>query len=147
MSLSFYKFPQIQIIQNQYLNKLYSIIFKNFYLSWEKDFLLWLGTQTDIETTFLDCTVDSPIPDLPISDICIATEFFEHVYEPLQYFDRIHNALRNNGLFVTNISDHKDEFMHVSPNLQTLRNRIRSLPYDVLRENQIFRKNSNDVLL
>jgi len=109
-----------------------------------KDFLLWLGTQADIETTFLDCTVTSPIPNLPKCDISIATEFFEHVYEPLQYFERIHSALKKNGLLVTNISDHMDEFMHVSPNLQALRSRIQSLPYDVLRANQIFRKKSNN---
>lgn len=108
-----------------------------------KDFLLWLGTQSDIETKFLDCSITSPIPNLPDCDICFATEFFEHVREPLQYFDHIHDALRKNGLLVTNISDHRDGFMHVSPNLQALRSRIQSLPYDELRANRIFRKNSN----
>lgn len=105
-----------------------------------KDFLLWIGEKSDIETKFLDCTASSPIPDLPSCDVCIATEFFEHVHEPVNYFDHINSALRKNGLLVTNVSDHIEEFMHVSPNLQTLRNRIHELGYDVLKENQILRK-------
>lgn len=107
-----------------------------------KAFLLWLGAQSGIETNFLDCTVDSPMPELPGCDVCIATEFFEHVYEPLKYFDHIHSALRKGGLFLTNVSDHKQEFMHVSPNLQSLRNRIGELNYSVLKENRVFKKTS-----
>lgn len=105
-----------------------------------KDFLLWLGKQTDIKTTFLDVTVTTPVPDLPDCDICIATEFFEHVYEPLKYFQRIHNALSNNGLIITNISDHQKEFMHVTPNLIEVRNEIQSLPYDVIISDQVYKK-------
>lgn len=105
-----------------------------------KEFLLWLGAQSGIETNFLDCTVSSPIPALPDCDICIATEFFEHVYEPLKYFDHIHSVLRKDGILVTNISDHKREFVHVSPNLQSLRNRIHELNYDVLKKNKVFKK-------
>jgi len=107
-----------------------------------KEFLLWLGEKSGIETKFLDCTANSPIPELPGCDICIATEFFEHVYEPLNYFENIHAALRKDGLLVSNISDHMKEFMHVSPNLQPLRNRIHELGYDVLKQNQILRKTS-----
>jgi SAM-dependent methyltransferase len=108
-----------------------------------KDFLLWLGKKTDIKMTFLDVTVSTPIPDLPNCDICFATEFFEHVYKPLKYFQRIHNALNNNGLLITNISDHKKEFMHVTPNLIEVRNEIQSLPYDVITADQVYKKNLN----
>ncbi len=105
-----------------------------------KEFLLWLGGQLGIETVFLSCTIDSPIPKLPNCDVCIATEFFEHVFEPLRYFNEMHTVLRNEGLFITNIADHHKEFMHVSPNLQVLRTRIKELNYDVLKENQLLRK-------
>lgn len=109
-----------------------------------KDFLLWLGTKAGIETHFIECTAASPMPDLPSCDVCIATEFFEHVYDPLSYFERIHKSLRKNGLLVTNIADHNAEFMHVSPSLLSVRKRIHSLSYEVLQENQIYRKNSTD---
>jgi SAM-dependent methyltransferase len=109
-----------------------------------KEFLLWLIKQTDIRTSFLDCTAALPIPDLPRCDICFAIEFFEHVYEPIRYFDHIHAALRKNGLLVTNVSDHKKEFMHVSPNLHALRNRIQGLNYEELQPNRIYRKSGND---
>lgn len=105
-----------------------------------KEFLLWLGEQSGIETVFYDCTISSPIPKLPNCDICIATEFFEHVFDPLKYFNEMHNALQKNALFITNVADHHKEFMHVSPSLQVLRNRIQELNYEVLKENQILRK-------
>jgi len=105
-----------------------------------KEFLLWLGEQSGIETVFYDCTINSPIPKLPNCNVCIATEFFEHVFDPLKYFNEMHNALYKDGLFITNIADHHKEFMHVSPSLQVLRNRIQELDYEVLKENQILRK-------
>jgi hypothetical protein len=77
---------------------------------------------------------------LPAADICIATEFFEHVYDPLPYFRNIDKALRENALLVTNIADHKKEFMHVSPDLATLRSAIKALNYDELEPRQLFRK-------
>jgi len=105
-----------------------------------KEFLLWLGIHTGITTTFLDCTVDNPIPELPICDVCFAIEFFEHVHNPLLYVDRIHAALNTNGLLITNIMDHKKEFMHVSPNLKRLRNRVQSLGYEEIRPYKLYRK-------
>ena len=107
-----------------------------------KDFLLWLGDEQNIKTTFLDCTATSPIPDLPKCDICFATEFFEHVYNPIRYFESIHTSLNSNSLIVTNVSDHRKEFMHVSTNLLNLRDKIRSLKYKELKPNQIFIKDS-----
>jgi len=107
-----------------------------------KEFLLWLGTQTGIETIFLDCSSQTPMPELPKCDICFATEFFEHVYDPIRYFNHIHDALRQNGIIVTNVRDHQKEFMHVTPNLGAVRERIRLLEYQVIEEDQIFRKTS-----
>lgn len=107
-----------------------------------KDFLVWLGEQESIPTTFIDCTQDTPIPELPQCDVCFATEFFEHVHEPIPYFNNIHSSLAENGLLVTNVSDHKREFMHVSPNLQALRDRIRELNYRDLGSCQIYQKSS-----
>ena len=107
-----------------------------------KEFLLWLGEQSGIETKFYDFTINSPIPKLPSCNICIATEFFEHVIDPLKYFEEMHSALRKDGLLITNTSDHKKEFMHVTPNLQPLRNKIQDLKYDIIIENEILRKTS-----
>jgi SAM-dependent methyltransferase len=105
-----------------------------------KEFLLWLGKESGIETKFLDCTVSSPIPKLPECDVCIITEFFEHVYNPLKYFDEVNSALRKDGLLLTNISDHKKEFMHVSPNLKPLRDKVEELNYETIENNRILKK-------
>jgi SAM-dependent methyltransferase len=105
-----------------------------------KDFLLWMGLENKIDTVFIDSSERTPVPELPAADICIATEFFEHVYDPLPYLRNIDKALRENALLVTNIADHKQEFMHVSPELAVLREEIRALDYDELEPNQLFRK-------
>jgi len=109
--------------------------------TYRKEFLLWLATETNISTSFLDCTSDVPIPDLPECDVCFAVEFFEHVYEPLFYFNHIHNALSKDGLIITNISDHDSGFMHVSPNLEQLRYQTTKYGYKEIRLNRIYRKN------
>jgi cyclopropane fatty-acyl-phospholipid synthase-like methyltransferase len=111
-----------------------------------KEFLLWLGAKTGITTTFLDCKANEPYDKLPSCDICIATEFFEHVHDPVRYFDKIHYALNNTGILETNISDHKKEFMHVSPNLDALRERIRILGYDELLPDILYEKKEISVL-
>jgi SAM-dependent methyltransferase len=105
-----------------------------------KDFLLWWGTRTGISLTFLDCTADAPIPALPPTDLCFALEFFEHVHDPLAYFYEIDRALSGGGLLVTNISDHHEDFMDVSPKLATLRDAVRAQRYHDVSTNLIFSK-------
>ncbi len=105
-----------------------------------KDFLMWWGTRTGIPVTFLDCTVERPIPDLPPIDVCFALEFFEHVYDPVAYFARIDQALGSGGMLVTNMSDHHEDFMHVSPKLGGLRDAVRSRHFEEILANFIYRK-------
>jgi SAM-dependent methyltransferase len=110
-----------------------------------RDFLEWLGERTGLAIECLDATAERPIPPLPACDICIVTEFFEHVHDPIRYFDSIHDALRPGGLLVTNVNDHEAGFMHVSPDLGALRDRIRDLGYEELAPFKIFQKRAVDV--
>jgi cyclopropane fatty-acyl-phospholipid synthase-like methyltransferase len=105
-----------------------------------ESFLLWWGRKSGIPTTFLACTNEVPIPELPECDYCQATEFFEHVYNPEDYFDRFDEKLVGGGLLITGIMDHFSDFMHVSPRLGGLRDRIRSRGYEVLVRDQVLRK-------
>lgn len=105
-----------------------------------KAFLLWLGDRLGIPTTFADCTPDAPIPPLGGCDVCIATEVFEHLHQPLAYLDAMHGALRPGGLLVTNIADQKAEYMHVSPDLSALRARLRELGYGERVPTRLYRK-------
>ena len=104
------------------------------------DFLTWWGTHVGIPTTFLHCTLATPIPDLPECDLCQATEFFEHVHDPVVYFDRFDEKLSHGGLLVTGIMDHHADFMHVSPQLGALRTRIANRGYETLVTNRVLRK-------
>ena len=105
-----------------------------------KDFLIWWGKRAQIPLTFLECTAERPIPDLPPVDLCIALEFFEHVYDPVAYFSRIEQAMRGDGILVTNMSDHHRDFMHVSPKLGALREAVRARHFEEILANFIYRK-------
>jgi cyclopropane fatty-acyl-phospholipid synthase-like methyltransferase len=105
-----------------------------------KDFLLWWGQHTGIPTTFLECTAERPIPELPRTDACFALEFFEHVYDPVAYFTRINEAMNNGGLLVTNMGDHHKEFMHVSPKLGALRDAVTACRYEEIFTQFVYQK-------
>lgn len=105
-----------------------------------KEFLLWLGRKESIETRCLDCTRSRPIPELPPVDVCIGTEVFEHLHDPVRVFDAIHEALNPGGFLQACIDDHLPMFMHVSPGLSAVRERLRSLDYDTVVPSSLFRK-------
>jgi SAM-dependent methyltransferase len=107
-----------------------------------KDFLIWWGKNAGIPTTFLECTVENPIPDLPPIDLCFALEFFEHVYDPVRYFARIDQAMARGGILVTNMGDHHKDFMHVSPKLGALRQAVGAGGYEEIFANFIYQKPS-----
>lgn len=105
-----------------------------------KGFLVYLCRRTGLNCTFLDCTASAPIPVIPAHCLCIATEFFEHVYDPVAYFNAINEQMDPGGLLVTNASNHNREFMHVTPNLEMLRKALQKAEFEPLKEARIFRK-------
>jgi SAM-dependent methyltransferase len=105
-----------------------------------KPFLMWLAEKTGIKTTFIDCTAASPIPKLPSCNVCIATEIFEHLHDPIPYFHEINGALHQGGFLLTNISDHPGGFMHLSPKLNSLRDELIKFNYDEIIRYKLFKK-------
>jgi len=105
-----------------------------------QEFLLWWGRRAGIPTTFLPCTAETPIPELPECDLCQATGFFEHVHDPVAYFNRIDAKLAVGGLLITGIMDHHEDFMQMSPQLGALRMRIAGRGYETLVRDRILRK-------
>lgn len=108
-----------------------------------RGFLSWIGERMGVEVENLDVTPETPIPELRECHVCFATEVFEHMYDPLPTFERIEQVIAPGGFLVTNVRDHHKEFMHVSPNLAALRERLDDLGYTALRPNQLFRKPSS----
>lgn len=104
------------------------------------EFLSWWGKEVGIRTTFLPCTAEVPIPKMPAFDVCFALEFFEHVHDPLSYFESIDANLRPGGLLITGIMDHHVGFTHVSPQLGKLRTLVASRGYEALVVNRILKK-------
>jgi 2-polyprenyl-3-methyl-5-hydroxy-6-metoxy-1,4-benzoquinol methylase len=102
-------------------------------------FLTWWGKKMEIPTTFLPCTAESPIPQMPLFDVCFAMEFFEHVHDPLIYFEHIDAKLSPGGLLITGIMDHHAGFTHVSPRLGKLRALVASRGYKTLVPDRILK--------
>lgn len=105
-----------------------------------REFLLWAGAQRGIPTEFLACTREQPIPALPPAHVCIATDFFEHVHDPVRYFDRIDQALVPGAILIADTEDHEAEHLHVSPQLGALRQRLAEREYAVIRADECYRK-------
>lgn len=105
-----------------------------------KDFLIWMGAHGGIPTRFLDCTPDRPIPPLPPSDLFVITEVFEHLHDPIPYFDAIEASLSPGAILLTDVSDHEDEFFHVSPDLSVIRDRLNGGGFTTVRPNKVYVK-------
>jgi len=105
-----------------------------------KTFLVWLCEKTGIPATFLNCTPTAPIPPLTPCEVCVATEVFEHLHEPMPYLQAMHAVLQPGGFLRTNVADHPAEYGHVSTNLEPLRRQLREWGYEELQPNRIFRK-------
>lgn len=105
-----------------------------------KDFALYLCRQAGIDAAFFDCRAEMPVPAFPKYDLLVATEIFEHVYDPVKYFEALNANLNKGGLIYTNVSDHHREFMHVSPNLEKLRTHIIASGFQEIRDHTLFQK-------
>lgn len=86
-----------------------------------KDFLVWRAEKLGLSVDFIDCDTGDPYPAFPPCDVCIATEVFEHVHDPVRAFGQVDRSLNGRGYLVADIGDHRPEFFHVSPNLSALR--------------------------
>ena len=106
-----------------------------------KNFLIWLCKRDKIDMKFIECSESDPIPELPeCIDICVATEFFEHVRNPIKYFENFNEKMKNNSWLITNIADHYEEYMHVSPDLKCLRQRVSESGFECIVKNRVFQK-------
>jgi SAM-dependent methyltransferase len=105
-----------------------------------RGFLEWLCRKKEIDMYFLSCSQKTPVPELPKVDVIIAREIFEHIYDPLGLFNALDGVLVPGGVLLTNIRDHRDEFLHVSPNLEKLRNQIQLAAYEELISFKLYRK-------
>ena len=107
-----------------------------------KDFLMWVTAKRGVTASFLDCTLLQPLPDIPPCNLIIATEVFEHLHDPLPAFRRLDSALLPGGFIITDVSDHAEEFMHVSPDLSQLRDELSARGYLEIEQNRIYRKHA-----
>jgi len=106
----------------------------------ESEFLEWVGANTDEDLTFLACSREEPIPPLPACDVVIATELFEHVDDPLGYFERFDEKLVSGGILWTDVADHEEGFLHLTPRLAPLREELARRGYQAIERHILYRK-------
>ena len=98
------------------------------------DFLDFLCRKHGIEYEFIEITAAQPYPKLPPHDYCDNVSVLEHVREPLLVIENIHAALRPGGVFLALVQDAIEEMMHISPNLNAVRERLALLGYKRIAE-------------
>jgi SAM-dependent methyltransferase len=105
-----------------------------------KDFLAFLCAKLNLPADLLDSTRAKPLPELPAFDALIATEVFEHLHDPVAYFDAFDARLAPGGFILTQIKDHRPELFHVSPGLQALRDRFAAKGYEAVIPFVLYKK-------
>jgi len=101
------------------------------------DFLKFATEKVGIKARFIDVTKDY---ELPKADIVVALEVWEHLYNPVETFERLHKALNPGGHLVGFFEDRQDEMFHVSTDLSALRDRFGECDYEK-RAPAVWRKN------
>lgn len=104
------------------------------------DFLSWFCTRCGIPAVTFRSTEEQPIPEFPHADVLFAEEVLEHVHDPVFYVEQLDKLIVPGGVFVGNLHQHQKEFMHVSPNLEVVRARLRELSYEELERNHVYGK-------
>ncbi len=105
-----------------------------------KSFLAFLCAKFQLRAELIDSTRERPLPELPTFDVLIATEVFEHLHDPVAYFDAFDAKLAPGGFVLTQIKDHRPELFHVSPGLQALRERFAAKGYEAVVPFVLYRK-------
>lgn len=104
------------------------------------EFLRWFCRRLKLSAVIAECTGSKPLPQLPACDLLVATELFEHLHEPLRYLAAFCEAVKPGGFLFTNVADHASEFLHVTPDLASLREYLRQLGWRELRSSRVFQK-------
>jgi SAM-dependent methyltransferase len=104
------------------------------------EFLRWFCRRFKLAAVIAECTTGNPLPQLPACDLLVATELFEHLHDPLRYLSAFCEAVKPGGFMLTNVGDHTPEFLHVTPDLASLREYLRKSGWRELRSNRIFQK-------
>ena len=105
-----------------------------------KPFLLWLCERTGLPVAFLECSESEPVPKLPDAvDVCIANDVFEHLHDPLPVLDAMLCALAPGAFLLTDLAQHVGGYMHVSPSLGALRERLAERGFREVRARRLYR--------
>ena len=104
------------------------------------DLLAYIVQDFGLKASFTHCLPEQPVPEFPQCEVIIATEVFEHLHDPMPYLVSMHQALRVGGFLVTGLQEHRKEFMHVTPSLRPLHDRVMSWGYQEISKHSLYQK-------
>lgn len=104
------------------------------------EFVAYAVQQLKISTGFIWVDEVNRYPKLPKHNICFAIDSIEHLHDPDRAIANIDEALIPGGLFVANLTDHQEEYFHVSPNLERVRNGLIEKRYSPEYNGNYYRK-------
>jgi SAM-dependent methyltransferase len=91
----------------------------------------------------LDIPVDvRSMTFIPVCDVAIVTEVWEHLYDPIPALKMLDLALKPGGYLMTDFSDRQVEMFHVSPDLSALRKQFAQMDYEQVGD-YVWRKNAS----
>lgn len=111
-----------------------------------QNFLKYVCEQLGIDMDFYP-SLNKPgyFPEVPPTDLAITNEVFEHLYDPITYFNKMDKYMKKGSFMVTNIKDHKEIFTHVTPNLKELRQAFVDKDYKDISQSSIYLECGNGI--
>ena len=85
------------------------------------DFTAFRFAKANLNHEVIRVTEETIYPPLPLHDVCIAAEVFEHLRDPIRAYRNILTALDKNGILLGCFDDHRPGGFHVTPNLKDIR--------------------------
>ena len=89
-----------------------------------KEFLEFIANKYDYDYEFIDVNEDNPFPTIPKFDLIQVKDVLEHIYEPEKVIDNINDSIKDNGIVSATTDDEGPELMHVSRDLQGVRDKL-----------------------
>lgn len=88
------------------------------------DFALFRFQKQNFDVQVIKVTKESLYPKLSPHNLCICTGVLEHIKEPLLVYHNIYESLESGGILHGFFGNQDEEIFHVSPDLQTIREKL-----------------------
>ncbi len=97
-----------------------------------KEFLEFITSKHNIDYEYIDINEDNNFPTIPKFDFIQVKDTFEHIYRPEKVVDNINDSIKEDGIISATTDDEGPEMMHVTRDLQGVRDKLDEYGFKVL---------------